>query len=170
MTDDYIHSEVMGHNYGLTTIMLTNMMSQAPNQDIRCLLGLALLYDFSLWSGSIPEIRVYKAFREFGAVDAEFVPFWHTGGIIRGQTEQVRCSAYLKKEGGAMLVFFNRAREARKMTFTVQWSRLNARQPVEARDAFPAGWDELVDNDLPVQGSQLTVNVPAEGFLMVSVR
>ena len=90
--------------------------------------------------------------------------------IIRGQTEEVRCSAYLKKDGGAMLVFFNRGKEARKMDFGVDWSRLKARQPLEVRDALPDGWDELVDNDLPVEGDQLTVSVPAEGFLLVSVR
>jgi hypothetical protein len=170
MTDDYLHSEVMGHNYGLTTVFLTNMMSLVPNQDFRYPLGLSLLYDFGWWSGTILEHRVYKAFRDFGALDAEFVPFWRAADLVRGQTDEVRCSAYLRKKGGAMLVFFNRGKEPQKMTFTIDGPKLHARQTLEVRDALPVGWDELVDNELPVQGDQLTIILPAEDFRLVSVQ
>ena len=170
MTDDYLQTEVMGHNYGLTTIFLGNLQYLVPNQDFRYLLGLALLYDFSWWGGStVAEHRAYKAFRDFDAMDAEFIPFWHTGDVVRGQTEQVKCSVYLRKRGGAMLVFFNRGKETREMTFTVDWKKLRARTPATARDVFPLGWDELVDNPLPVHGDKLTVKMRAEDFLLVAV-
>jgi hypothetical protein len=169
MTDDYIHSEVMGHNYGLTTVMLTNMLNLVPNQDIRGLLGLAVLYDFSLWNGSVAEMRVYKAFRDFKAMDAEFVPFWKTADIVRGQTDQVKCSAYRRQGGGAILAFFNRGKETREMTFSVDWQELRAGNPATARDIFPLGWDELVENPLPVRGDQLTVRMRAEDMMLVSV-
>ncbi len=174
LPDDYIQAEIMGHNYGLTTVFLEQWGNLAPNQDHRFLLGLALLYDFSLWIGTEaekPNQRVYKAFREFGAMDAEFIPFWRADDIVRGQTDEVRCSVYRKQRGGAMLVFFNRGKEARKMTFTVDWAKLKTQGsgPVVARDALPAGWDELVDNQLPVKGNQLTIKVPAEGFRLLAV-
>ena len=179
LPDDYIQAEIMGHNYGLTTLFLEQWSNVAPkwsnlapHQDVRFLLGLALLYDFSLWVGTEaekPNRRVYKAFREFGAMDAEFIPFWRADDIVRGQTDEVRCSVYRKKRGGAMLVFFNRGKEGGKMTFTVDWPSLKGPGPVVARDALPYGWDELVDNELPVQGDQLTIDVPAEDFRLVAV-
>ena len=171
MTDDYLHSEVMGHNYGLTTIWLEQWGHLGIKQEVRFLLGLALLYDFSLWrtDGGSPHMRVYKAFREFGAMDAEFIPFWRAAEIVRGQTDEVRCSAYRKKDGGSMLVFFNRGKEAREMTFTVDWAKLKTPGPVVVRDVLPGGWGELVDNEMPVKGDQLTVKVPAEDFRLLAV-
>ena len=68
-----------------------------------------------------------------------------------------------------MLVFFNRGKEARKMTFTVDWAKRNGPGPLMAWDALPNGWDELVDNQLPVRGDQLTIKVPAEDFRLLAV-
>ena len=169
LSEDYIHTEVMGHNYGLTSVFLTQWQNLAPDQDVRFLLGLAMLYDFSLWNGSIAEHRIYKAFRDFGAMDAEYIPFWKTGDIVEGQTDQVKCSVYLKKRGGAVLVFFNRGTESREMTFTVDWKKLGARKHAIVRDVFPLGWDELVENPLPVNGAQLTVKMRAEDSMLLTV-
>ena len=173
MTDDYLHTEVMAHNYGLSTVWLEMWGLLGIEEEVRFLLGLALLYDFSLWrtDGGSPHMRVYKAFREFGVMDAEFIPFWRLGEVVRGQTDEVRCSAYRRKRGGSMLVFFNRSEEEREMTFTIDWAELKrrGRRPVVARDALPAGWGELVDSELPVKGNQLILKLPPEDFRLVTV-
>ena len=100
---------------------------------------------------------------------ARYIPFWQTGDIVQGQTDSVRCSVYRKRRGGAMLVFFNRGQEARSMNFTMDWKQLGARAPAVVRDVFPLGWDELVDNPLPVHGDQLTVRLPAEDLKLLTV-
>ena len=68
-----------------------------------------------------------------------------------------------------MLVFFNRGKEEREMTFTIDWAKLKGPGPLVARDALPAGVGELVDNELPVKGNQLTIKLPADDFRLVAV-
>ena len=106
LPDDYIQAEIMGHNYGLTTLFLEQWghRGPTPKQKMwakdRFLSGLALLYDFSLWRPTAVSGSPYQAFSEFAVM--EFVPFWHLGDIVRGQTDEVRCSAYRKKDGASV--------------------------------------------------------------------
>ena len=172
LPDDYIQAEIMGHNYGLTTIFLEQWSNLGVEENVPFLLGLALLYDFSLWradSGTMHQ-RAYNACAEFGAMDAEFLPFWHTTELVKGQTETLKCSAYRRRRGGAVLVIFNRDPEARELTLRVDWRRLTGRRrAVSVRDVLPAGWDDLVDNHLPAQGPDLTITVPGESFRLLTV-
>ena len=68
-----------------------------------------------------------------------------------------------------MLVFFNRGKEARKRTFTVDWAKLKSPKALVVRDALPDGPGAIVANELPVKGDRLTITVPPEGFRLVGV-
>ena len=77
-------------------------------------------------------------------MDAQFIPFWRAGDIVRGQR--------------------------RELTFKIDFARLQTSGPVVVRDVHPPDWGEFIDSELPVDGDQLTVKVPAQDFRLLAVK
>lgn len=174
LEDEFVQAAIMGHNMGLRKMLLYggNEMRHIGQYN---LVSRALLYDFVIYCFSIDQERAFKAFDEFGATDAEFVPFWRNGDIIQGQTDEVKCALYRKVKGGSLLVVVNQDKEqAREVTFTVDWEKLKSAGELVVRDVFPGGdalggWLTLIDNDIPIDGACMTLKVRPDNFRIIAV-
>jgi len=51
--------------------------------------------------------RIWKAFSEFGAQEAEWVPYWRSAGFVNAQPKGVYVSLYIKRGRGALAVVSN---------------------------------------------------------------
>jgi hypothetical protein len=165
---DQIRAEFMGHNWGVMPFFLpefTGEYAEKP-EPTQHLVGLSLLHDFALWPiwCKTDEVnRAYAALDEFGIVDAELVPYWNNGDIIRGQTDQVKCTAYRKPSDGVLLCAVNLTRERRERALTINWKRLGF-------DAPPAVVDALTKEPVDVSRRSVTVTIEPLNYRLLWAR
>ncbi|UCH36219.1 MAG: hypothetical protein JSV65_07660, partial [Armatimonadota bacterium] len=164
---DHVRAEFMGHNWGVMPFFLPEFLGERAEQPgpTQHLVGLSLLHDFALWPlwCKADEVnRVYAALDEFGIVDAELLPYWNNGDLVGGQDERVKCTAYRKPHGGALLCVVNVTRESQKATLTVDWERLASSASVSVVDA-------LSKEPAAVDGESLTVEIEPLNFRLLRV-
>ena len=131
------------------------------------MLGIALLLDIFVWpicGTNYGAVRpLYAVQDEFGMGDVKFFGYWNNAGLIGGQTDEIRASAYRKPKGGALVVVYNTAREAGTPTLTVAWDQLKSDAPLEVFDAY-------TKEPVAVNRSALTLEVPPLNYRLVWVR
>ena len=165
---DQIRAEFMGHNWGVMPFFLpefTGDFAEKP-EPTQHLVGLSLLHDFALWPiwCKTDEVnRVYKVLDEFGIVDAEFWPYWKNGDIIGGQGDAVKCSAYRKPGGGALICAVNLTRQPQTAALTVDWERLTPSGSVSVFDA-------VSKEPVPFQGQSVSIVISPLNFRLLWVR
>ncbi|MFH0963713.1 MAG: glycoside hydrolase domain-containing protein [Planctomycetota bacterium] len=108
----------------------------------RELMGLLMLHDtIGVWfsvDGQANAEAVYAMWRvqdEFGAEDAELLPYWKNGNVIAGQTDAIKASAYRKPGGGALIVVVNLSNTPQTADLRVAWKQLTGAGTPSAADA-----------------------------------
>ena len=131
------------------------------------MLGIALLLDIYVWpiTGSNAEAatQLYAVQDEFGMGDVAFFGYWDNAGLIGGQTDEIKASAYKKPKGGALVVVYNTAREAGTVKLTVAWDQLKSDGPLEVFDAY-------TKEPVAVNGNSLALDVPRLNYRLLWVR
>ncbi len=129
--------------------------------------GIGLLLDIGFWPGhgmNMEGIRQYCAVQdEFGMGEVEFLGYWDNAKLIGGQTDQIKVSAYRKAQGGALVVVYNTAREARTAKLIVDWARLKGKGALDVIDAY-------TKQPVAVNGSSLTLDVPPLNYRLLWVK
>jgi hypothetical protein len=165
---DQIRAEFMGHNWGVMPFFLpefTGEYAEKP-EPTQHLVGLSLLHDFALWPiwCKTDEVnRIYRLLDEFGIVDAEFLPYWNNGRVVGGQSDAVKCSAYRKPGGGALICAVNLTRQPQTAALTVEWERLTQSASVSVVDA-------VSKEPVPVRGGSVSVVIQPLNFRLLWVR
>ena len=95
-------------------------------------------------------------------MDAEVLPYWNHGDLIGGQDERVKCTAYRKPHGGALLCVVNLTRESQQARLTVDWERL-------ASSASASVVDALSGEPVALDGKSLTAKVRPLNFRLLHV-
>ena len=163
-------AEMAGHNFGIPAahqpnppIWLKNMDGERHRAITFC-----LLYDVLWFWHPEHQLDIWKAWDSFGMKHADYVPFWKTNELvsITKAESDVRVSAYLDKGRGALFVIGNLGMSARsvKLKFKRLGLGLDPFCKLRSRDEVIGGID------LWMQGDELTLNVPAGRFRMVSVQ
>ena len=130
------------------------------------LFGLGLLLDIGFWPiwctspGAIKEY--YGILDAFGMDDAAFLGYWSNAALIGGQTETIKASAYRKRQGGALIVIYNTARETQSPTLEIDWDRLRGGGALAVTDAY-------TKEAVPVAGNSVTVGVPPLNYRLLWV-
>ncbi len=78
-----------------------------------------------------PGLAMKKAFEKFGFYqdDAEFMGFWKTGELVKGQKDKLKASAYLRRAAGkALIVVTNMNDETAKQTLTLDTAGLGLKK------------------------------------------
>ncbi len=180
-----MRAEFMGHQYGVIPWFLPQWYGATlEDQDVakfqdngkpaqvtieksHHLFGLGLLHDFGFWPicGTNPEAseQYYGVLDEFGIGDAKFYGYWDNAGLIDGQTEAIKASAYRKPDGGGLVCVYNVTREAQKPTLRVDWQRLQGQDPLTVVDAYTK---EPVVTD----GQNVALEVPPLNYRLLWVR
>lgn len=119
------------------------------------------ILDYFRYEG--PSLAMKKAFEQFGFYqdDAEFMGFWKTGELVKGQTDKIKASAYVRKAAGkALIVVTNMNNETARQTLTLDTSGLGLKKAqvklsnAETGEAINAsvGKDGMLSATLPVPG------------------
>lgn len=95
--------------------------------------------------------------------DVTFSGYWDNARLIGGQTDQIKASAYMKPEGGTLMVVYNTARETVPARLTVAWNQLKSDGPLEVFDAY-------TKQTVAVSGGALTLDVPRLNYRLLWVR
>jgi hypothetical protein len=131
------------------------------------MLGIGLLLDIYVWPicGTNAEAakQLYAVQDEFGMGDVTFFGYWNNTRLLGGQTEEVKASAYRKARGGALVVVYNTARDARTVKLTVDWDQLKSDAPLQVFDAY-------TKEPVAVSGHSLTLDVPRLNYRLLWVR
>ena len=129
--------------------------------------GIGLLLDIGFWPGHgmhMEGIGQYCAVQdEFGIADARFLGYWNNTGIIGGQTDEIKASAYRKPRGGSLVVIYNTTRDVRTAKLNVAWDRLKSDGPLEVFDAYTR-------EPVAVNGSSLMLDVPRLNYRLLWVK
>lgn len=131
------------------------------------MLGIALLLDIHVWPITGTNYRavrpLYAVQDEFGMEDVTFFGYWNNSHLIKGQTEEIKVSAYRKLEGGALVVIYNTARENRTVKLTVDLDRLKSPGPLTVFDAYSK-------QNVTRSGDDLLLQVPPLNYRLLWVR
>ena len=131
------------------------------------LFGIGLLLDIAVWpiTGTNAEAakQLYAVQDKFGMGNVRFSGYWNNADLIGGQTNEIKASAYRKPKGGALVVVFNTAREARAATLGVAWDQLKSDAPLEVFDAY-------TQTPVAVSGKAVTLDVPPLNYRLLQVR
>ena len=158
---EFYQADFLGHNMGCRVLFWASSFRYRPDPTahVDFVNGMMLLHDATRWFADNTLERVYRVIDRYGFVDAEFIPYWRNGDVIRGQTETVKATIYRKQGGGALIVVCNLAERPQRITLDVDWAGLKSPGPLEVVDALPAGWDELIDWDIPLDGNTMTLEL-----------
>ncbi len=165
---DQWRTEFLGRNIGVAPFLLPEFSGEhakAP-EPTRHLVGLSLLHDFALWPiwCNVREFySLQQALDRFDLRDAQALPYWSNAGILGGQNDTVKCTAYRKPKGGALLCVVNLTRQPQTAALTVAWARLQSGGALSVSDAL---------SDAPVvpEGASLSMALPPLGIRLLRVR
>ena len=165
---DQWRAEFMGHNWGVMPYFLPEFQGERTRQaePIERLVGLSLLHDFALWPNwcDIDTVnRYYRALDDFGLVDAQLLPYWSNVALVAGQSAAVKCTAYRKPAGGALLCVFNLTGQPQRPTLRVAWARVAGKRAVTVADA-------ITGEPVPVLADALTVDIRPYNFRLLRVK
>ena len=136
--------------------------------------GLGLLHDLSFWPivGTNPKAieQFYGVQDKFGMTDVEFFGYWDNDDLIGGQTASIKASAYHKPDGGALVVIYNTTRDQQTANLTVDWGRLKPKVLFSQDKAPLKVVDVYTEEDVPVNGKVLKLEVPPLNYRLLWVR
>jgi hypothetical protein len=154
-----LRAEFTGRNLGVVPVFLPELkpeFQKAP-PPTENLVGLALLHDFLLYP------LYAHVLDDFGVVEAQRLPYWNNADVIAGQTEAVKCTAYHKPGGSALVCIFNTKRARQTTALTIDWDRLKSPGPLQVTDAF-------TKECVRMETKTLEVEVPPINFRLLWVR
>jgi hypothetical protein len=167
VTLDCLRSEFMGSNYGVMPFFLPEIPVQLKKITKELIGYVGLLHNIEFWPiwDDVSEMnRVYKVFDNFGGfADAEFIPYWNNGNIIKGQSDTLKCSAYRKPGGGSLVCAVNMAKQDDTVTLEIDWDKLKSSGELSVTDA-------ISKETIPVQGKNITVGIKALNFKIFWVK
>jgi hypothetical protein len=163
-----LRADSSGRNLGVVPVFLPELAPEfqqtpAATENV---VGLALLHDFLLWPIYINPAaadRTYAVLDDFGIADAQRIPYWGNADVIAGQTETVKCTAYRKPRGGALVCIFNTERSPQTALLTIEWERLKSSEALQVTDAFTQA-------PMQVAGKSVAVEIPPINFRLLRVR
>ncbi|MCD6361119.1 MAG: hypothetical protein J7M38_09660, partial [Armatimonadetes bacterium] len=164
-TLDRVRAELMGRNWGLIPLFLPELRGAARRNPDRTreLLALLLPHQTRFWLGACDRetlTAALDALDEFGMADAEFLPYWSSGTIVAPQGEQLIASAWKHPDNGVLIIVSNLSDEERHAQVRLDLGALG----LPERPAVSLMLDE---GDGALDGSTLTVTVPARDFRLV---
>ncbi len=160
-----VRAEFIGRNWGLIPLFLPELSGplQRTPTSTRELLALLLPHETRFWIGACHRetlTAALDALDEFGMAEAEFLPYWSNGEVVRPEGDEVIVSAWQHPENGVLVVVSNFADEERAVTVTLDLDALGLPDAV-------AGSLMMDQGTVDVTGSKLTVTVPARDFRLV---
>ena len=110
----------------------------------------------------------YGVLDKFGIADAEFFGYWDNAGLIGGQTETIKASAYRKPQGGALIVVYNTGRKEGRVTLAVDWRKLTSKDGLLVVDAYID--QPLIDQPIAIADGTMTLDVPPLNYRLLWVK
>ncbi len=137
---DAFRAEFMGKNAGIPADFLVYPGRPWLYEEA---LALALIHDVlprppggpasrEAWLAS----RIWKAFSEFGAEEAEWIPYWRSEEFVEAEPEKVYVSLYLRRGKGALAVVSNLGEREAKVRLTFRPKRLGLPRISQVRNIF----------------------------------
>ncbi len=168
--DDYLNvipldkwrAEHMGRQWGLVPFFLCEFLP-ADRTDLAVgrLMGLLLAHDITpspLWCKSSVVFNAWKTLDKFGAVDADFLPYWTPNGVTTDNKDFI-ASVY-KKPGKALLVVVNSGNADGQVSIKVDAKQLGLAANASAKDAYD-------DSPVPVAEQSFKLSIPRHGHKLL---
>jgi len=151
---DTFRAEFMGRQWGLGPEFLVYENRPFTTEEG---LAMTLLHDVLVRPAGVgPRDRLifslWRARDDFGVQDAEFLPYWSNGELVRTSPERIYASAYRRADRGLLLVVSNLGKEAAEATVGLEpgilsegWGELKAAdalsgEPVSLHATEGGGW------------------------------
>jgi len=159
---DMFRAEFMGRNYGIPC----EFLQDSPDHIVPTM-ALTLLHDVRVRPSTGPTLEliapVWEAMERFGTTKARWYPYYKNGGLLRLDTDDVKASFWRSGEGNQsrlLMVATNFSTEPLD-------AKLELTDP--AKPSLASATDALTGEKLAIEGSTISVTLPASAFRLIEV-
>jgi len=165
---DVFRAEFIGQNWGLVPALLTELRRRTEDPKYtENLMALARIHGANVWAGMTVNnkdvvMKIWDAQDDFGIADAEFLPYWSNGPIVKPTTDAVKVSIFARKDR-ALLFAANLSEQDVDETLAVDLEKLGlAGRKLRARDVY-------LGQDVALKDGVLRLPIAKENFRMVVI-
>jgi len=158
---DRFRTEFMGHNWGVPADLLYYILG-----DNRQCWALAILHDVPVRAENLrdldTEASLWTLREQFDVKNAEWLPYWRNGELVKIRPEGCYVSLYRHPANGVLAYVSNLGKETAQVEMILDAPALGLKPPLVARDAL--GGDVV-----ECKGTTLSLSLPSQDWRVLRI-